>query len=112
MRQKKCWSSIIAAVPVIGIGLHLTLRMGRGTLIVASEVPLYMVLFGGGVPLVSSLALKLARGQFGSDLLAGISIVAATLLGGYFAGALVVFVLLGGGTLGGFSLRPPSPLLP
>src|SRR5262249_51080980 len=111
MRQKKCRSSIIAAVAVIGIGLHLTLRMGRGTLIVASEVPLYMVLFGGGVPLVSSLALKLARGQFGSDLLAGISIVAATLLGEYLAGALVVLMLSGGEALEAFALGRASSVL-
>ncbi len=74
-------SSIIAAVAVVGIALHLALRIRPGAIPLAPEVPLYVVLFGGGIPLVVSLALKALRGQFGSDLLAGISIVAATLLG-------------------------------
>ena len=34
----------------------------------APEVPLYVVLFAGGIPLVFSLAVKLVRGQFRSDL--------------------------------------------
>jgi VIT1/CCC1 family predicted Fe2+/Mn2+ transporter len=40
-----------------------------------------------------SLALNLVRRQFGSDLLAGISIVAAVLLEEYLAGAFVVLML-------------------
>ncbi len=104
-------SSIIAAGAVIGIALHLTLRFGAGTTLFAPEVPLYVVLFGGGIPLVVSLALKLVRGQFGSDLLAGISIVAATLLGEYLAGALVVLMLSGGEALEAFALGRASSVL-
>jgi heavy metal translocating P-type ATPase len=104
-------SSIIAAGAVLGIALHLTLRFGHGTPLFAPDLPLYLVLFGGGIPLVVSLALKLVRGQFGSDLLAGISIVAATLLGEYLAGALVVLMLSGGEALEAFALGRASSVL-
>jgi len=103
--------SIITGIAVVGIGVHLALRMGRGTPLIAPEVPLFVVLFGGGMPLVASLALKLVRGQFGSDLLAGISIVAATLLGEYLAGALVVLMLSGGEALEAFALGRASSVL-
>lgn len=56
-----------------------------------------VVLVGGGMPLVLSLTLKLLRREFGADLLAGISIVAAVLLQEYLAGALVVESSPGGG---------------
>ena len=74
-------------------------------------VPLYVVLALGGVPLVLSLALKLVRREFGSDLLAGISIVASVLLGEYLAGALVVLMLSGGQALEAFALGRASSVL-
>jgi heavy metal translocating P-type ATPase len=49
-----------------------------------------------GVPLVFRLARLAFAGQFGSDLLAGISIATAFLLGEYVAGLLVVTMLTGG----------------
>jgi heavy metal translocating P-type ATPase len=104
-------SSIIAGVAVVGIALHLALRIRPGAIPLAPEVPLYVVLFGGGVPLVVSLTIKLGRGQFGSDLLAGISIVAATLLGEHLAGALVVLMLSGGEALEAFALGRASSVL-
>ncbi|MFM8733982.1 MAG: heavy metal translocating P-type ATPase [Pirellulales bacterium] len=53
----------------------------------------------GGLPLVWDLLCKLLRGTFGSDLLAGISIVTSVLLGEYVAGVLVVLMLSGGAAL-------------
>jgi heavy metal translocating P-type ATPase len=104
-------ASIIAVVATVGIAVHLALRLSAGTTLRATELPLYLVLFGGGVPLVISLALKLIRGQFGSDLLAGISIVAAALMGEYLAGALVVLMLSGGEALEGLALGRASSVL-
>ncbi len=63
------------------------------------------------MPLVLSLALKLLRREFGSDLLAGISIVASVLLGEYLAGALVVLMLSGGQALEVFALGRASSVL-
>jgi hypothetical protein len=56
-------SSIIAGVAAVGIALHLALRIRPGAMPLAPEVPLYVVLFGGGIPLVVSLAVKLIRGE-------------------------------------------------
>jgi heavy metal translocating P-type ATPase len=64
-----------------------------------AEVPLVAMLLLGGVPLVWDLLAKLCAGTFGSDLLAGISIVTSVLLGEYLAGVLVVLMLSGGEAL-------------
>ena len=70
---------------------------GRG--LTAAEIPLVLALALGGLPLVWGLASKLLAGTFGSDLLAGISIVTSILLGEYLAGVLVVLMLSGGEAL-------------
>ena len=103
--------SIIAGVAVAGITTHLGLRWGPVAWQFAQDVPLYAVLALGGVPLVLSLALKLVRRQFGSDLLAGISIVTSVLLEEYLAGALVVLMLSGGQALEVFALGRASSVL-
>ncbi len=104
-------ASIIAALAVVGIVAHLALRWSGNTSQAARDLPLQVVLLAGGVPLVLSLALKVIRRQFGSDLLAGISIVAAVLLHEYLAGALVVLMLSGGEALETFALGRASSVL-
>jgi heavy metal translocating P-type ATPase len=64
-----------------------------------ADVPLLVMLLLGGVPLVLGLMRALVAGRFGSDLLAGISIVTSLLLGEYLAGVLVVLMLSGGAAL-------------
>ncbi len=64
-----------------------------------AELPLVAALVIGGVPLVWDLLAKLAAGTFGSDLLAGLSIVTSVVLGEYLAGVLVVLMLSGGEAL-------------
>jgi heavy metal translocating P-type ATPase len=111
MRTAAGRATIIAIVAIAGIAIHLALRLVPGVTQRAADLPLQAVLLAGGVPLVISLALKLVRGQFGSDLLAGISIVAATLLGEYLAGALVVLMLSGGEALEALALGRASSVL-
>jgi cation transport ATPase len=45
------------------------------------QSPLYLVLLVGGIPLVSQIIKKFLQGDFGSDLLAGMSIVTASITG-------------------------------
>jgi heavy metal translocating P-type ATPase len=104
-------ASLITAIAVVGIAAHLVMRWGPVAWRAAQAAPLYVVLAAGGVPLVVSLALKLVRRQFGSDLLAGISIVASVLLEEYLAGALVVLMLSGGQALEVFALGRASSVL-
>ena len=79
--------------------------------IVQSRWPLVAVLVIGGVPLVSRLLWKGVHGEFGSDQLAGISIVASVLLGEYLAGAIVVLMLSGGETLEAFAVAKATSVL-
>ncbi len=73
--------------------------------------PLFGALVIGGVPLVYGLARKLLAGDFSSDLLAGISIVTAVLLGEYLAGTLVVLMLSGGQAIEAYAVGRASSAL-
>ena len=102
---------LIASLAVLGITAHLILRYGWQSDAEAYNLPLWVVLVGGGIPLVYELLIKLVKFQFGSDLLAGISIVTASLLDEYLAGALVVLMLSGGEALEAYAVRSASSVL-
>lgn len=57
------------------------------------------------------LAQKLLAREFGSDLLAGISVITAVLLGEYLVGAIVVLMLSGGAVLEHYATRRASVVL-
>jgi heavy metal translocating P-type ATPase len=91
---------LVAALAIVGIGVHLLLKYAPGAgNAPAPDVSLQAVLAVGGSLLVARLLRQAAHGTFGSDQLAGISIVASVLLGEYLAGAIVVLMLSGGQTL-------------
>ena len=73
--------------------------------------PLLVALAFGGLPLVIGLLRDVLRLQFGSDLLAGFSIVTALILGEYLAGVLVVLMLSGGQALEAYAVRRASSAL-
>ena len=75
------------------------------------NVPLLTVLCLGGLPLIYQLIRKLIKGDFGADLLAGISIITAVLLDEYLAGSLVVLMLSGGTALEQYAVRKASSVL-
>jgi heavy metal translocating P-type ATPase len=102
---------VIAGIAVAGIAAHLVLRGFPGSPALAIRGPLLAVLVLGGVPLVLGLIAKLARREIGADLLAGISIVTAAVLGEYLAGAIVVLMLAGGEALEQYALRRASSVL-
>ena len=77
----------------------------------AAEWWLWAVLGAGGGPLVVELTIRLFKRRFGSDLLAGISILTAALLGEYLAGALVVLMLSGGEALEALAVQGASSVL-
>jgi heavy metal translocating P-type ATPase len=103
--------SFVAVFTVIGISVHITLRYGSPSGADFEEIPLLTVLAVGGVPLTLELLLKLFHGKFGSDLLAGISIVTSVILHEYLAGSLVVLMLSGGEALEAFAVRHASRAL-
>jgi len=108
--------SLIAGLALVSIAAHVGLILaappswsilGRRV----ADWPLILTLAAGGLPLVVELLGRLVRREFGSDLLAGLSIVTAALLGQYLAGAIVVLMLSGGEALEQFAVRRASSVL-
>ena len=75
------------------------------------QLPLLAVLVLGGIPLVYQIIVKLTQGDWGAQLLAGVSIVTAVLLDEYLAGSLVVLMLSGGEALETYAVRKASSVL-
>jgi heavy metal translocating P-type ATPase len=107
-RPKETYIAVLAAA---GIILHLVLRYVLHSPSAFSAIPLYATLIVGGVPLVYDLLEKLAAREFGSDLLAGMSVITAVLLGEYLVGAIVVLMLSGGAALEYYATRRASAVL-
>jgi heavy metal translocating P-type ATPase len=103
--------AIIAIMAIAAIAVHLVLRFGFHLPAPARDWPLFAALALGGIPLVWDLLVKLFKREFGSDLLAGISIVTAVILGEYLAGTLVVLMLSGGESLEAYAVRNASSVL-
>jgi heavy metal translocating P-type ATPase len=101
----------IAILAIISIAAHLVLRYLIPDFGIYSLYPLYVTLVLGGGILVFDLLCKLVTFKFGSDLLAGMSIVTAILLEEYLAGSLVVLMLSGGETLENYAVRTASKML-
>jgi heavy metal translocating P-type ATPase len=95
----------ISLVAAAGIAAYFLLPEG------IRAYPLYAVLLAGGAPLVWELLGRVRHAEFGSDILAGISIVSAALLGEYLVGAIVVLMLSGGATLENFATRRAASAL-
>ncbi|HSU29715.1 MAG TPA: heavy metal translocating P-type ATPase [Bryobacteraceae bacterium] len=105
--SKEIWIAIVAAV---GLALNLVFRY------TAPHAPygrwsLAAVLLAGGALLVVELAKKALAGEFGSDLLAGLSIITSALIGEYLAGSIVVLMLSGGTALEQYATRRASAAL-
>jgi heavy metal translocating P-type ATPase len=100
----------IAAFTLVMIAVSLAMRFSS---ISAgwSDLPLWAALLAGGGPLVFELSQDVIRGQFGADLLAGISIIVSILLGEYLAGAIVVLMLSGGEALEAMTVQRASRVL-
>jgi len=110
---KPRWSkeAFIALLAALGISAHLTARYVFRAPPDQSALPLISVLLIGGAPLLLDLLKRTARREFGSDLLAGLSILAAAILGEYLAGSIVVLMLSGGTALEQYATRRASAVL-
>ena len=75
------------------------------------QSPLLIVLLVGGIPLLVPLVRKLFTLEFGSDHLAGISIVSSAILGEYLVGSIVILMLSGGTALEQIAKRRASSVL-
>ena len=112
-RKRLTWigPSGIAVFTIGMIFLHLLLRFLFGLPKAFWEAPLIAALVIGAVPLLVPLMRKLVAREFGSDHLAGISIITSVLLGEYLVGAIVILMLSGGTALEEFASRRASSVL-
>ncbi len=101
----------IAGITLLAITLHLVLRFAAHASARAALAPLIVALLIGGTPLVFDLAKKVIKREFGSDLLAGISILTGVLLGQYLVAAIVVLMLSGGSALEEYATARASSVL-
>ena len=107
------WSkeTCIATLALFCIAFHLIARYALSAASAFWLPPLFIALAAGGVPLIFDLSRKLIKREFGSDLLAGISIVVSVLLGEYLVGAIVVLMLSGGTALEQYATQRASAVL-
>ncbi len=104
-------SSLIAALALVGLIAHLCLRFIWQRETIIHQIPLLITLVIGGIPLLIELGKKTWRREFGSDFLAGLSIVISAILGEYLAGSIVVLMLSGGETLEAYAVQSASSVL-
>jgi len=112
-KQASKWTAptVIALLAIASILSHLVLRYVLGVPRLAWQAPLIVALLAGGLPLLVPLTRKLLAGEFGSDHLAGISIITSVILGEYLVGVIVVLMLSGGTALEQFASRRASSVL-
>ena len=100
----------VALLAALGIAAHIALRYLTHLPEIVQLSPLLLALIGA-VPILIVLGKKLWAREFGSDLLAGISIVSSVLLGQYLVAAIIVLMLSGGAALEQFATRRASSVL-
>src|SRR5271165_513165 len=103
--------TLIAGFTLVAIALHVVLKYAFHFPTLAFNSPLFAALIIGGIPMLWVLLKKLWKREFGSDLLAGVSIVTAILLREYLVAAIVVLMLSGGEALEEFATARASSVL-
>jgi len=103
--------TLIATLSATGIFLYLIARYLVHAEPMMALLPLYATLVIGGVPLLIQLSRRLLVRDFGSDLLAGVSILSAVLLRQYLVGSIIVLMLSGGAALEQYATRRASSVL-
>ena len=102
--------SLIAGFTLVAIVLHVVLKYAFHFPALTSNLPLFAALVAG-LPLLWELLVKLVKKEFGSDLLAGISILTGVILGQYLVAVIVVLMLSGGEALEEFATARASSVL-
>ena len=110
-RIQRSWTRITAVLSFVAIVLHLFFRYLLHHNAAAYSIPLWVAIVAGGVPLLYGLAQQIWKRRFGSDFLAGLSIVTAAAMGELLVATIIVLMLSGGQTLEEFATRRASSAL-
>ena len=95
---------VIASFIVIAIHLLLPASSLR-------DIPLLVVIVLGSVPLLWQILSKALKGDLGADILAGIALVTAVIVGEYLAAVLIILMLAGGQALEHYAMKKASSVL-
>ena len=90
--------ALIAILAGGSIAISLGLQYAGDVSAASASIPLFVTLLVGGGYLLIELARTLRRGEWGADLLAGLSIITSVLTGEYLVGAIIVLLF-------GYALR-------
>jgi heavy metal translocating P-type ATPase len=93
------WNRITVVTGVAAICLYFVLRYALHAALNIYSLPLWVAVIAGGIPLLYELLVQMIRRRFGSDFLAGLSIVTAVLMGELLVAAIIVLMLSGGQAL-------------
>ncbi|WP_051979273.1 heavy metal translocating P-type ATPase [Edaphobacter aggregans] len=108
---RRLWNRISVVVSFLAIILYLSLHYAFHVKSRISTLPLWVAVTVGGLPLLYDLARHVLKRQFGSDVLAGLSIVTATLMGELLVATIIVLMLSGGQALEEFATQRASSVL-
>ncbi len=108
---RHAWNWIAATLSLVAIALHLLSQYQLHHPTAYASVPLWVAIVAGGLPLLRALAVQMWKRQFGADLLAGISIVTAVLMGELLVATIIVLMLSGGQALEEFATQRASSVL-
>jgi heavy metal translocating P-type ATPase len=101
----------IAALAALCVTASLILRFTVQPRPIFRDIPLFVALIAGGIPVLIDLTRKLLALEFGSDLLAGLSVTTSVVMGEYLVGAIVVLMLSGGEALEHHATRRASAVM-
>lgn len=105
------WKIVSLAAALGGIALHLTLLFAMHLRGPAPDIPLWIGIAVGGFPFLLDLLKKILHRQFGADLLAGIAVVTAVVMGQMIVASIVVVMLADGQILEDFATARASRVL-
>lgn len=111
MRKLRLWNRISVVITGAAILLYLLFRFALHFTVRTQSFPLWVAIVCGGVPLLYTLVRQTIRREFGSDFLAGLSIITATVMGELLVATIIILMLAGGQTLEEFATRRASSIL-
>jgi len=110
-RVRHASSAISAALALTAIALYLLFHYVLHVTSSLAELPLWAAIIVGGLPLLYNLLGQILKRHFGSDFLAGLSILTATIMGELLVATIVVLMFSGGQALEVFATRRASSVL-
>lgn len=111
VKNTHLWNRLAVGISAGAILLHLLFRYWLPLGTRAESIPLWIAIAVVGGPLLYELVQQARRRNFGSDFLAGLSIVTAALTGELLVAAIIILMLSGGHALEEFATQRASSVL-